>query len=60
VGCRLGGADSEVLFAGAVADFAGLDQINVRIPRSLIGRGDVDVVLTADGKTANTVRVQIR
>jgi len=38
----------------------GLDQVNVLIPRSLIGRGEVDVVLTVDGKPANTVRVAIK
>jgi uncharacterized protein (TIGR03437 family) len=37
-----------------------LDQINALIPRALIGRGEVDVVLTVDGKIANTVRVNIR
>jgi uncharacterized protein (TIGR03437 family) len=60
VGCRLGGADSEVLFAGAVTDFAGLDQINVRIPRSLIGRGEIDVALNVEGRAANTVRINVR
>jgi uncharacterized protein (TIGR03437 family) len=58
--CRLGGADSEVLFAGAVTDFAGLDQINVRIPRSLIGRGEIDVALNVEGRAANTVRINVR
>ncbi|MGH8865388.1 MAG: hypothetical protein ACREVZ_12205 [Burkholderiales bacterium] len=37
----------------------GLDQGNVRLPRILAGRGEVDVVLTADNKAANTVRVAI-
>jgi hypothetical protein len=31
-----------------------------RIPRSLIGRGEVDVVLMVDGITPNTVRVNIK
>ncbi len=55
-----GGVDAEVLFAGAQADFAGLDQINARLQRSLIGRGEVDVTLTVDGRAANLVRVRIR
>ena len=38
----------------------GLDQVNLRVPRSLIGRGEVDVVLTVDGKIANTLRVNIK
>ncbi|MGH9853221.1 MAG: BACON domain-containing protein, partial [Blastocatellia bacterium] len=34
----IGGVNAEVLFAGAQGFFAGLDQVNARIPRSLIGR----------------------
>jgi uncharacterized protein (TIGR03437 family) len=55
-----GGVNAEVLFAGPQGDFVGLDQTNIRIPRSLAGRGEVDVVLTVEGKTANTLRVNIR
>jgi uncharacterized protein (TIGR03437 family) len=40
--------------------FVGLDQCNIRISRSLIGRGEIDVVLTVDTKTANTSRLNIR
>lgn len=59
VSARIGGLDAEVLYAGAQGGFAGLDQINVRIPPSLVGRGEVDVVLTVDGQTSNTVRINI-
>jgi uncharacterized protein (TIGR03437 family) len=57
--CRIGGVDANVLFAGAAPGFVGLDQGNVLLPRSLAGRGEVDVVLTADGKAANTVRIAV-
>src|SRR5581483_4714577 len=57
---KIGGDDAEVLYAGVQGGFVGLDQVNVRIPRSLIGRGDVDVTLTVEGRTANTVRINIR
>jgi uncharacterized protein (TIGR03437 family) len=60
VNVKIGGVDAPVNFAQAQGSLAGLDQINALIPRSLIGRGEVDVVLTVDGKTANTVRVNIR
>ncbi|MGH9671628.1 MAG: hypothetical protein ACRD44_00470, partial [Bryobacteraceae bacterium] len=40
-------------------EFAGLDQVNLRLSASLAGRGEVDIVLTVDGKTANVVRVNI-
>ncbi|MDQ3014035.1 MAG: hypothetical protein M3X11_25440 [Acidobacteriota bacterium] len=57
---KAGGIDAPVSFAGAIAGFAGLDQINARLPRSLVGRGEVDVVLTVDGQAANTVKINIK
>jgi uncharacterized protein (TIGR03437 family) len=60
VTCQIGGETSEVQFAGSQGGLVGLDQANVRIPRSLAGRGEVDVVMTVDGKMANTVRINIR
>jgi uncharacterized protein (TIGR03437 family) len=56
----IGGTNANVLFAGAVAGFAGLDQINLSLPRSLIGRGEIDVQLRVDGVAANTVRISVR
>lgn len=60
VTAKIGGADAPVSFAGAVSNFVGLDQANLLIPRSLIGRGEVEVMLLVDGKTANTVRISIK
>ncbi len=60
VTATIGGTSAPVSFAGPQGDFVGLDQINVGIPRSLIGRGDVDVVLTVDGKITNTVKINIK
>jgi len=60
VSASIGGTNSEVLFAGAAPGFVGLDQINVRMPRSLAGRGAVDVELSVDGRAANNVRVSVR
>ncbi len=57
---QVGGVSASVPFAGAQGSLFGLDQVNVLLPRALIGRGDVDVALTVDGKTANIVRVNIR
>lgn len=59
VSATIGGDAAEVLAVSAQGDFVGLDQINLRVPRSLNGRGDVNVVLTVDGKPANTVTVSI-
>jgi uncharacterized protein (TIGR03437 family) len=60
VTATIGGANAEVLFAGAQGALIGLDQVNLRIPRSLVGRGEVDVALVVDGKPANTLRVNIK
>jgi uncharacterized protein (TIGR03437 family) len=57
---KIGGADTEILYAGLADGFVGLDQLNARLPRSLAGRGEVDIVLTVDGKPANIVRVSFR
>ncbi|MBI1761692.1 MAG: hypothetical protein HYR56_09685 [Acidobacteria bacterium] len=60
VTAAIGEEDAEVLFAGAVAGLAGLDQANVRLPRSLAGKGEVSVVLTADNRSTNAVTVNIK
>lgn len=60
VTATIGGVDAPVEYAGPVSDMVGLDQVNLRVPRSLIGRGEVDVVLTVDGKTTNPVQINIR
>ena len=60
VNCTLGGTNADVIFAGAQGSLAGLDQANILIPRSLAGRGSVDVVLRVDNKTANTVTINCK
>ena len=57
---KIGGETVETLYAGLQPDFVGLDQLNARLSRNLIGRGEVDVIVTVDGVTANTVRVSIK
>ena len=60
VTATIGGGAADVSFAGAQGSLTGVDQINLRIPRTLAGRGNADVVLRVDGKTANTVTVNIK
>jgi uncharacterized protein (TIGR03437 family) len=60
VKATIGGVATEVMYAGPQKDYVGLDQINLLLPRSLSGRGEVDVALTVDGQVANTVRVNIK
>ncbi len=56
----VGGMEAPTIFAGAVEGFAGLDQINLSLPRNLAGRGEVEIRLTIDGRPANAVKVVIR
>lgn len=60
VTATIGGTAARVDYAGPQGIFVGLDQINVLIPRSLAGRGEVDVVLTVNGKPANPVKINIK
>jgi uncharacterized protein (TIGR03437 family) len=60
VTATIGGVNIPVIFAGAQGGYAGLDQINLGpIPRELIGRGTVDIVIRVNGQAANTVLVCI-
>jgi len=60
VSATIGDVSAQVLYAGAQGDFSGLDQVNLLMPRTLIGRGNIDVVLTVDGQPANKVFVNVR
>ena len=55
----MGGVEAEVLSV-ARRDFPGLDVVEVRIPAALTGRGVVAVQLSADGKAANLVNLNIQ
>ncbi len=60
VTATIGGVPASVQYAGPQGTFVGLDQLNIGLPANLAGRGEVDLVLTADGKPANTIRVNIK
>jgi uncharacterized protein (TIGR03437 family) len=60
VNVKIGGTDVEVLYASVAPGFIGLDQANVRLTRSFIGRGAVDVVMMVDGKTTNITGLNFR
>src|SRR5262249_37362276 len=60
VTASVGGINAPVSYAGEQGPLVGVDQINMQLPRSLAGRGLVNVVLTVDGQTTNTVNVMIR
>jgi len=57
----IGGTTVPVTYAGPQNQYEGLDQINAGpLPRSLQGRGEVNVSLTVDGKAANGGTINIR
>ena len=60
VAAKVGGETAPVLFAGAVEGLVGLDQVNVRLPGTLAGRGEVEFLLQVDGKAANALRIRIK
>ena len=57
---RVGGVDVAVPYVGAVEGLAGLDQLNVRLPHELKGRGLVDFAVSVDGKTSNVLQLRIK
>ncbi|MGH9839406.1 MAG: S8 family serine peptidase [Blastocatellia bacterium] len=59
VTARIGSIDVPVTYAGAQGGFVGLDQVNLKLPRSLAGRGEVDIMLIVDGKPSNAVKVNV-
>lgn len=60
VTCTIGGTNIPVPFAGAQGGLVGLDQVNLDLPRSLIGRGSVNVQLTVDGKNTKPVTITFK
>ncbi len=48
------------VLAVVASGFAGVDQINLRVPRTLSGCGTMQVALVADGKNANVVEIGVQ
>ena len=58
---KIGGVTVGADYAGEAPGFIGLDQINtVVLPRSLAGKGLVNLELTVDGKPANVVQLNFK
>ena len=60
VTATIGDTAVDVLYSGPQNQYEGLDQVNLRLPRSLAGRGEMDVALWVDGVRANTVRISVQ
>ena len=56
----IGTTNVPVTYSGAQGGYEGLDQVNVQLPSSLAGSGDVVVQLTANGIAANPVNITIQ
>ncbi len=56
----IGGVAATVEYFGTQGGFVGLDQVNMLLPRSLLGRGEVDVFLNLQGQAANPLKVSIK
>lgn len=57
---RIGDIEVPVLYAGAQGSFVGQDQINLPLPRSLAGRGELLVTMTIEGMITNPVSINVR
>lgn len=60
VTARIGGVTVQPDYVGAQGGFVGFDQVNLLLPRSLAGRGEVTIEMTVDGLIANAVTVNIK
>ncbi len=56
----IGGVEAEIAWAGPQPTLPALDQINLKLPRSLAGRGELELTVTVDGRATNTLVLQIR
>jgi uncharacterized protein (TIGR03437 family) len=59
VQAKIGGVTSDVIFSGAAPGFAGLYQVNARVP-SGVTAGPADLVLTVAGVSSNSSVVLLR
>lgn len=59
VSATIAGIPAETTDAVQQGQYMGLDQVNVRVGSHLLGRGAVNLVVSIDGKSSNTVTVQI-
>ncbi|MCI0388156.1 MAG: CAP domain-containing protein [Acidobacteria bacterium] len=55
----IGGLALSADYLGAHAQLEGVEQVNVKMPQTLRGRGIVDVVITVDGHPSNIAKINI-
>jgi len=59
VHATIGGITAQVTYVGPQG-YQALDQVNITVPAALAGAGEVPIVLTVDGQTANTVTMSLK
>ena len=57
VSVKIGNIDAPVTYAGAQGAYAGLDQVNVALPATLKGRGQLVVTVTVNGQATNMAQL---
>jgi alpha-mannosidase len=57
---RIGNQNISIDYIGAQGTYVGLDQVNIQLPRSLAGAGEVEVNLTEQGLNANPVKIRFK
>jgi uncharacterized protein (TIGR03437 family) len=57
---RIGGNLLPTIYAGSQGEYAGLDQINLLLPRTLRGVGETSLSVVVDGRESPPVRISIR
>lgn len=57
---QTGGIETASPVVGAVSGFVGLDQLNLSLPRSVAGRGEVSIQVRFGDQAANSITVVIR
>jgi uncharacterized protein (TIGR03437 family) len=57
---QVGGGLADIVFAGPTPGFEGVDQVNILLPRRLIGLGDGALILMADDQKANSITINVK
>jgi uncharacterized protein (TIGR03437 family) len=57
---RIGDENADVIAIQPSSTAAGVDLVTVRLPRTLAGRGDLDLTLAVAGKTSNAVKINVK
>jgi uncharacterized protein (TIGR03437 family) len=57
---RVGDENAEITAIQPSSTAAGIDLVTVRLPRTLAGRGDLDLTLAVAGKTSNPVKINVK